>query len=319
MHKIYSIVTILLLPLSLLSQEYVFVSRDTVQTEEEIVDILIEEDQQFLLTAEGDILEIIEDGQTAVVETNNKKAFYEMKIDTVLHENYDLDVFQYFCRGDSVYYACYFDWSYSSSIYKIYPEKDPEEYIGVTEEAWFCYITGIPGGLCISNGRVWYLGNNRIICYNEKSSFPYLFFLDVPISGAKGLSVDSDSIFTTFENQSHSLVRFRIEEGTPVNPEESSRLPQTMRLDQNYPNPFNLETEIRFQLPRLAHINLKIYNIHGQLVKTLVAGKNLAPGEYGYRWHGRDDQGREVPSGLYFYRLESDALGIRIRRMLLVK
>ncbi len=77
------------------------------------------------------------------------------------------------------------------------------------------------------------------------------------------------------------------------------------KLSQNYPNPFNASTWIWFQLARSGPVNLTIYNIAGQKVRTLV-DKNLPAGiGYSSWWNGKDDRGEDVASGVYLYRLTS--------------
>ena len=94
-------------------------------------------------------------------------------------------------------------------------------------------------------------------------------------------------------------------------------LPTDFVLEQNYPNPFNPTTTIRFSLPVAAEVELAIFNLLGQRVTTLVEGLRAA-GRYTVVWDGRDDAGRPVASGVYFYRLQTD--GFReTRKMLLVK
>jgi hypothetical protein len=75
-------------------------------------------------------------------------------------------------------------------------------------------------------------------------------------------------------------------------------------LRQNMPNPFNPETVIRYSVARSGPVAVRIYNVNGALVRTLV--DRVQPiGEYVERWNGTDDQGRPLPSGAYFYRMES--------------
>jgi hypothetical protein len=84
-------------------------------------------------------------------------------------------------------------------------------------------------------------------------------------------------------------------------------VPPRCRLWQNYPNPFNPVTGIQFTVgsqPSPAHTTLKIYNILGRLVRTLV-DEEKAEGSYTVYWDGRSDKGKEVSSGLYFYKLEA--------------
>jgi len=75
-------------------------------------------------------------------------------------------------------------------------------------------------------------------------------------------------------------------------------------LRQNYPNPFNPETAISYQLSAISHVDLAIYNLRGQRVRTLMQARQPA-GRYEVKWDGRDDGGRPVPSGVYFYRLRA--------------
>jgi hypothetical protein len=76
-------------------------------------------------------------------------------------------------------------------------------------------------------------------------------------------------------------------------------------LFQNVPNPFNPTTQIRFDLARDAHVQLRIYDVAGRLVRTLVDEKRAAGGEQIVVWNGLDDAGERVSSGVYFYRLET--------------
>jgi len=89
-------------------------------------------------------------------------------------------------------------------------------------------------------------------------------------------------------------------------------LPVKYALSQNYPNPFNPVTKINFALPKQGLVNLKIYDILGREVKTLV-NEFKSPGEYSVDFNGSD-----LASGIYFYRLESNGFS-DIKRMMLIK
>ena len=86
--------------------------------------------------------------------------------------------------------------------------------------------------------------------------------------------------------------------------EDLVSLPKSFELLQNYPNPFNPGTTIKYQLPKSTEVSLKIYNLLGQLVKTLVDEKQAA-GHYTVRWDGRDNNRRQVASGVYFVSLRT--------------
>jgi hypothetical protein len=75
------------------------------------------------------------------------------------------------------------------------------------------------------------------------------------------------------------------------------------RMHQNYPNPFNPQTKIEYTVRRSSPVELKIYNALGQLVKTLVDDYKNA-GEYSVVWDGKNNSGKTVPSGSYFYRIK---------------
>ncbi len=85
----------------------------------------------------------------------------------------------------------------------------------------------------------------------------------------------------------------------------------------NYPNPFNPATEIKMTLPQAGHVSLKVFNLRGELVRTLVNGE-LAAGPQSILWNGTTDTGREVASGVYFYETKYNG-ETRINKMALVK
>ncbi len=91
----------------------------------------------------------------------------------------------------------------------------------------------------------------------------------------------------------------------------------TRMLHQNYPNPFNPETTISFDLPKAGPANLSVYNVKGQLVKTLADG-NLDFGKQSFVWNGTDNNGRNVTSGIYFYRLTANG-SVETKKMMLMK
>ena len=94
-------------------------------------------------------------------------------------------------------------------------------------------------------------------------------------------------------------------------------LPRVTALGQNVPNPFNPQTKIDFALPREARVELKIYDVRGALVRTLVSG-NLDAGNHSVIWQGHDDRDQRVPSGVYFYRLQTGN-DVLTKRMTMIK
>ena len=94
-------------------------------------------------------------------------------------------------------------------------------------------------------------------------------------------------------------------------------LPQRMMLSQNYPNPFNPGTQLNYLLHKDGSLRINIFDIRGRLINTLVDEEKIR-GTYSVRWEGSDKLGRQVPSGLYFARMEFDN-EVQTRTMTLVR
>jgi hypothetical protein len=99
---------------------------------------------------------------------------------------------------------------------------------------------------------------------------------------------------------------------------EVQSTPVEFALLQNFPNPFNPETTIKYNLAETANVQLRIYNVVGQVVRTLVAEPQNA-GRYTVRWNGTDDRGTAVSSGIYFYQLTAGGQFQDVRKLMLLK
>ena len=98
---------------------------------------------------------------------------------------------------------------------------------------------------------------------------------------------------------------------------ETEHTPFTFELLQNYPNPFNPVTKIDFEIPKSGNVSLQIFDIQGRLVVELV-NSNLHSGRHSISWNGLDAARKPVVSGVYIYRLTSDAL-VEIKKMTLLR
>ena len=87
---------------------------------------------------------------------------------------------------------------------------------------------------------------------------------------------------------------------------------------QNYPNPFNPATVIGFSLPRDMAVEVRVFDLSGRLVRTLISAEILPAGRHEATWNGRDARGRSVSAGVYFYRVVAGSFS-EIRRMTLIK
>ncbi|MEJ2637046.1 MAG: FlgD immunoglobulin-like domain containing protein, partial [Calditrichia bacterium] len=99
--------------------------------------------------------------------------------------------------------------------------------------------------------------------------------------------------------------------------ENGGEIPRTFALKQNFPNPFNPTTMIEYDLPKLTHVKLIIYNSLGQEVKVLV-DKHQSSGSFKVEWNGRDKYGNRLSSGFYFCRIQADGF-VKTSKMLLLK
>ena len=125
-----------------------------------------------------------------------------------------------------------------------------------------------------------------------------------PITVVAGdLDNDGDLDLATTNNESNSvtILKNSILSG-PLN--QKKQIPKKYALYQNYPNPFNPTTVIRYDLPFAGRVDLEIYNILGQRVKTLVSAYQSA-GRKSVVWDGKNDAGNLVSSGIYIYRMKT--------------
>ena len=102
-----------------------------------------------------------------------------------------------------------------------------------------------------------------------------------------------------------------------VGEENKSAISFNNELSGNYPNPFNPTTSIQFEINKSGLTELTIYNVKGELVNTLVS-EFLSSGKYSRQWNGKDDENRQVSSGMYFYKLKNGSFSCT-RKMILLK
>ena len=95
-------------------------------------------------------------------------------------------------------------------------------------------------------------------------------------------------------------------------------LPESFELANNYPNPFNPTTTIQYALPQAADVELTVYNVFGQVVRTLVAEYQSA-GRYAVEWDATNDSGYRLSSGMYLYRLQAGGEFLEVKKMLLLR
>jgi hypothetical protein len=106
-----------------------------------------------------------------------------------------------------------------------------------------------------------------------------------------------------------SLLNYTPISVTPI----GNSVPETFKLYQNYPNPFNPTTKIKFDVGHMSKIKLLIFDLLGREIRILV-NERLSPGTYETEFQAED-----LPSGIYFYRLEADTKIIQTNKMILIR
>jgi len=145
--------------------------------------------------------------------------------------------------------------------------------------------------------------------------------LHIAMAGVTGINGDGEIVRLNFQivapsvnNQQTELTFSRMvandqqvtacSNGKVIFTESTSALqPNSYALSQNFPNPFNSETSIKFSQKETGQVTLKIYNLQGQVVRTLVDTEKQA-GSYAVLWNGTDDNGSQLPSGVFYYTLK---------------
>jgi flagellar hook assembly protein FlgD len=102
-----------------------------------------------------------------------------------------------------------------------------------------------------------------------------------------------------------------------VGNEEVTTVIKSFKLLQNFPNPFNPSTTIEYQIPAVGVVEIKIFSVNGQLVKTFLA-THASSGSYTVTWDGKNETGQFVTSGLYIYQV-SFSNSVVAKKMMFVK
>ena len=144
-----------------------------------------------------------------------------------------------------------------------------------------------------------------------------------PVSEVQRLGFEGDTLVVVkasgsdrYGVQAITKIGFRIDPAGIKDPKDAAALLKAVHLFQNQPNPFSPETQIAFDLPMAGAVELMIYSVNGRLVRRLVKDTREA-GRHTAGWDGRDDTGKKVGSGIYFYQLIAPGVE-ESRRMILL-
>jgi hypothetical protein len=156
------------------------------------------------------------------------------------------------------------------------------------------------GGVSIPANSVYWAGADRIIADFDLTGAANGMYDLVVYNPGGSCTVAADAFEVT---------------GAPTG--VGSPIPAQFALRPNYPNPFNPSTTIRFDLASPGAVTLKVYDVKGALVRSLV-DENREAGSYSLAWDGRNDQGNPASSGVYFYKLNAGGFS-DVRKMTLLK
>ncbi|MCK4546983.1 MAG: right-handed parallel beta-helix repeat-containing protein [Candidatus Eisenbacteria sp.] len=160
---------------------------------------------------------------------------------------------------------------------------------------------------------------------NSLSGDPDLIYPDLHLneaSGCIGKATPIALISTDFDYEERDAVTpdmgaDEFHELSDVSDVDAARA-QLPRLLWNSPNPFGARVTISYEMPEEARIELAVYDVHGRLVRNLETGSRL-PGRHLIQWDGRGEDGRALPSGVYFCRLEIEGRLVETRKLALLR
>lgn len=142
--------------------------------------------------------------------------------------------------------------------------------------------------------------------------FTYGTYGEVDFRGIKIFYAHKDSVSGIGTVDSTVVINIFGDKTTAIDVPHGT-IPQNFSLSQNYPNPFNPTTTINYSVPSYTHVSLKVYDVLGREVMTLV-DEEKSVGNYTVKFDGSD-----LPSGTYFYRLQTDNGFVETKKMVLIK
>lgn len=161
--------------------------------------------------------------------------------------------------------------------------------------------------------EVFYVKRNDLAFNGRNSVFYGATMYDVTNDGKEDIVIHLDDIIT---NVGMRLFTFIYKADFSVDVNEPDPLPEKFDLYPNYPNPFNPATTIKFSMPERSFVLLKVYNILGKEIKTLLE-KELSPGSHTIDWEAKDSNGELLPSGVYLIKFTAGKYTHSVKAVLL--
>ena len=161
------------------------------------------------------------------------------------------------------------------------------------------YSRAVVNGVCHITA-----GGGGAPLYSPSSNYPYIVATAKKHHFCKVEIKDNLLTFTAIASDGSIIDKFTLNEPTAVSTPKRKTSPRGFMLYPAFPNPFNPVTTISFSLPRRSNVILAIYNIKGEIIKTL-ANRKMAAGFHGILWNGTNRVGEKVPSGEYICQLKT--------------
>jgi hypothetical protein len=155
---------------------------------------------------------------------------------------------------------------------------------------------------CINFGDTMNVADNATV-----SGYPHILFQN-KVSGDTAIPylhcVWSETPSESYYEVAYNKLNLKQSSGEGQQSASSTPIPTKPSLTSCSPNPFQDRTQIRYALPTAGNVSLRVYDATGRTVRTLASGHQKA-GSYSVTWDSRDNRGRQVPRGVYFYRLDT--------------
>jgi hypothetical protein len=143
---------------------------------------------------------------------------------------------------------------------------------------------------------------------------PEEYFREGSFGSPRGFALNSDMTKAYIVDYQTGVLEY--EYVGPSNVEEPKAIPEGFALSQNYPNPFNPTTNFSYSVPKASDVRIAVYDLFGREIKTLV-NESKDAGTYRITWNGRDNNNKQVSTGVYFYKTRANGFEKTMKMMLM--
>ncbi|WP_337871678.1 T9SS type A sorting domain-containing protein, partial [Ignavibacterium sp.] len=201
---------------------------------------------------------------------------------------------------------------YAKNMQVLDVDKDGKEEVMMCIEQ-HVMILKFNGSINHHSYEVFYIKRNDLAFSGRNSVFYGATMYDVTNDGKEDIVIHLDDIIT---NVGMRLFTFIYKADFSVDVNEHHPLPEKFHLYPNYPNPFNPATNIRFEIPEYSFVSIKVYNVLGKEITTLLE-KEISPGSHTIDWEAKDSNNELLASGVYLIKLTAGKYTHSVKAVLL--